>query len=80
MCKEDFISGDEENDTEEELQKAYESEFEYYEENDEPIVESIEINDYYFYENGKMANVINVCGNGKIIENILKYNGKEYKF
>ena len=80
MDKEDFISGEEEHDTEEELQKVYESEFEYYEENDEPIIESIEINEYYFYEDGKIANVTSVYKDGKIVENILKHNGKEYKF
>ena len=80
MSKEDFVSGDEEFDTEEELQKAYELEFEYYEENDEPIIESIEINEYYFYEDGKMANVSSICKDRKFTENILKHNGKEYKF
>ena len=80
MDKEDFISGEEEHDTEEELQKVYESEFEYYEENDEPIIESIEMNDYYFYENGKIANVTSAYKDGEIVENILKHNGKEYKF
>ena len=80
MSKEDFVSGDEEFDTEEELQKAYELEFEHYEENDEPIIESIEINEYYFYEDGKMANVSSICKDRKFTENILKHNGKEYKF
>ena len=80
MRLEDFISGDDKFDTEEELQKAYDSEYGYYEEDDEPIIESIEINEYYFYEDGKMANITSRYKDGEMVENILKHNGKEYQF
>lgn len=49
MTPEDFISGVPEYDTEEELQKAYDAEYDYYLMNDEPIIENIEANNYYFY-------------------------------
>lgn len=54
MCPEDFISGCPEYDTPEELKKAYNSEYEYYLMNDEPIIESIEINEYMFFSNGEI--------------------------
>lgn len=54
MCPNDFISGDPEYDTPEELEKTYQSEYEYYLMNDEPIIESIEINEYMFYSNGEI--------------------------
>lgn len=41
MCPNDFISGCEEYDTPDELQKAYDREYDYYLCNDEPIIESI---------------------------------------
>lgn len=52
MRPEDFISGCPEYDTPEELQKEYESEYDYYLMNDDPIIESIEVNGYMFYANG----------------------------
>lgn len=54
MSPEDFISGCPEYDTLEELKKAYNSEYEYYLMNDEPIIESIEINEYMFFSNGEI--------------------------
>lgn len=54
MCPEDFISGCPEYDTPEELEKAYNSEYEYYLKNDEPIIESIEANEYMFFSNGEI--------------------------
>ena len=56
MHPSDFISGCPEYDTPEELQKQYESEYDYYLFNDDPIKESIEINDYYFFFDGTIAN------------------------
>ena len=58
----DFISGDPEYDTPEELEKAYREQFDYLNENDEPIIESIEINDYLFYYNGETAHTTHYCG------------------
>lgn len=55
MCSDDFISGCPEYDTNEELQKAYEAEYEYYSMNDEPIIESIQCNEYDFFSNGELA-------------------------
>lgn len=81
MDKDDFISGDEEFDTEEKLQEAYNCEYDYYLENDEPIIESIEINEYYFYEDGSMANVVEYCGNHeKAGISEFTHKGKVYTF
>lgn len=55
MRPDDFISGDPEYDTPEELQKTYEAEYAYYETNDDPIIECIEANDYDYYENGEIV-------------------------
>ena len=63
MHPDDFISGDPEYDTPEELQSAYEAEYEYYLSNDDPIIESIECNGYYFFCDGTLANTTTyVCG------------------
>lgn len=51
----DFISGEPEWDTPEKLQEQYESDYEYYLVNDEPIVEAIEANNYYFFFDGELA-------------------------
>ena len=79
MCESDFISGEAEYDTPEELQKAYDAEFKFYEESDEPIVLSIEINNYLFFENGEMARTIHYCGNHPLAgETHLFLNGTDY--
>lgn len=57
MQFDDFISGCPEYDTPEQLQFAYNSEYEYYLFNDEPIIESIEINEYWFFHDGTIAHV-----------------------
>lgn len=51
----DFISGDPNYDTPESLQDMYDIEYDYISFNDEPVIESIEANDYDFYENGDIA-------------------------
>ena len=73
MQPSDFISGDPEYDTPEQLSEAYKKEFEYYSFNDEPIIESIEANGYLFYMDGELAHVVEyVAGpmEGKTILNI----------
>lgn len=62
MQQTDFISGDEEYDTPEQLQKCYESEYEYTDSNDEPIIESIEANDYLFFADGELTSCVTYCG------------------
>lgn len=57
MHPNDFISGDPTYDTPAQLQAAYNAEFEYYALEDEPIIESITINEYYFFFDGTMARV-----------------------
>lgn len=52
----DFISGDPDYDTPEELQKAYNAEYDYILFNDDPIIESLEINEYLYFCDGKIAN------------------------
>ena len=63
MQPEDFISGDSEYDTPEELEKAYKAEYKYYETEDEPIIENIKANDYIFFENGELAECVTYTGN-----------------
>lgn len=59
----DFISGDPQWDTPEELQKTYDAEYEYYSFEDEPIVDSIEANDYLFFANGNICPSTTYWGN-----------------
>lgn len=62
MQPNDFISGIAEYDTPEELQKAYDAEYDYYLMNDEPIIENIKANEYLFFENGELAHTVHYCG------------------
>lgn len=82
MSPNDFISGDPEYDTPEKLQEQYESEYEYIENNDEGVVESICINDYLFYKSGEIANACTYIeghpDKSKAGKTIVKYNGVEY--
>ena len=78
MCKDDFVSGDIQYDTDENLQKAYETEYAYYEGNDEPIIESIEINDYLFFYNGSIANCTTYMGGEKIGKTECTYHEKVF--
>ena len=61
MNPKDFISGDPEYDTDEKINEAYDREYEYYSVHDEPIIESIEINDYLFYSDGTLAPCVTYC-------------------
>lgn len=58
----DFISGDAEFDTEEGLNNAFNAEYKFIDENDAPVIESIEINEYLFYSDGDLANCTIYCG------------------
>lgn len=79
MRPDDFISGIAEYDTPEELQKTYEAQYDYYLMNDEPIIESIEANDYLFFENGKLASTVRYCGNHPLAgETHFIFNGVDY--
>ena len=78
MRPEDFISGDPEFDRPAQLQLEYEDAFEYYEWNDEPIIESIEANRYLYYADGSMANVCNYVGGPLKGKTILKIHGTEF--
>ena len=79
MSPEDFISGDPEYDTPEELQKTYDAHFNYCAENDEPTIESIEANGYLFFENGELAQTVRYCGNHPLAgETHLIFNGIDY--
>ena len=63
MQPEDFISGDAEYDTPEQLEKAYNEQYSYYESDDTSIIENIEANEYVFFENGEMAECVTYTGN-----------------
>lgn len=62
MCPEDFISGDPEYDTAEKLQEEYDAEYNYYSENDDPIIENIEVNEYLFFATGELADCTTYTG------------------
>ena len=78
MNKDDFISGDPEYDTEESLQETYEKEYAYYEENDDPIIESIKINDYLFFYDGSIASCVTYMYGDKIGKTECTYHGKVF--
>ena len=78
MQPKDFICGDAEYDTEEKLQEQYESEYDYYLMNDEPIIENIEANDYLFFENGEIAPITTYIKDNKAYKIELKLNGIVY--
>ena len=81
MSPEDFISGESKYDTPEKLKEAYESEYEYYSMNDDPIIESIECNEYLFFEDGELANTCHYWKNHptKPDQTWIKYNGMEFR-
>lgn len=66
MSPSDFISGDPEYDTPEELHNAYDAECRYLEEHDAPIIELIHANQYLFYADGEAARVEYTFENGKL--------------
>lgn len=78
MSPDDFISGDPDYDTPEKLQETFESEYEYYLNNDEPIIESIEINEYLFYENGELAHACTYKAGENRGKTIVKIEGVDY--
>jgi len=59
-----FKSGDPEYDTEAELRKAYAEEYNYFSENDEPIIEAIEANDYLFLADGDILQSVTYTETG----------------
>lgn len=77
MTPEDYISGDPEYDTPEALRECYESEYNYIWSCDDPVVESIEINEYLFFENGELANVCKYYGGPKRGKTILNFMGRD---
>lgn len=80
MYPEDFKSGDPQYDTPEELEKAYNAEYDYISMNDEPVIESIECNEYLFFEDGELAHVTHYCGKHPLSgQTWLKYHGSEYR-
>lgn len=74
----DFISGEPEFDTPEQLQRQYEAEYEYYLWNDEPVIEDIEANEYLYYADGSMAHVVEYAAGPLKGKTILKIHGTEY--
>ena len=79
MYPDDFKTGIAEHDTPEELQKAYEAQYDYYLMNDEPIIEIIEANDYLFFENGELAHTVRYCGeHPRSGETHFIFNGVDY--
>ena len=80
MQPEDFISGDPEYDTPEQLSEQYDSEYDYVLFNDDPVVESIEINEYLFFADGAMANTTTFCGKHELAgKTVLRVYGNSYE-
>ena len=75
MCPEDFVSGDPQYDTEEALQEEYDNEYFYVLENDDYVIESIEANDYLFYESGELAWIKYKFPNNDVREMYVHHNG-----
>ena len=61
MQHSDFISGDDKYDTEDELE-AFNQECDFIANEDAPIVENIEANEYLFFASGELANCVTYCG------------------
>ena len=80
MRPDDFISGEEEYDTKEQLQETYDREYDYILMNDGPVIESIEANDYYFFSNGELADCTTYYGSHpKAGTTELKFMGNTYQ-
>jgi len=62
MCPDDFISSEPEHDTEKALLNAYNEQYSYFMQNDDPIIAAIEANEYLFFANGKLANCTQYTG------------------
>ena len=68
---------DPERDTPESM---YNEEYDYILMNDEGVIDSIEANEYLFFENGEIANVTYYCGKHPLAgETHLKMAGHDYK-
>lgn len=79
MEENDFIFGDPVYDTPEKLKEAYEAEFDYYLMHDEPIIESIEINEYLFYSDGSICWTCHYCGPHPLAgQTEVKIHGESY--
>ena len=62
-----------------EKMEMYEDEYNYILSNDEPVIESIEINEYLFFYNGKMAHCSTFIRGGKQLFTELHLHGETYK-
>lgn len=80
MHPNDFISGDPTYDTPEELQKAYDSEYEYFLLNDDSIIENIEANEYWFFHDGTLANVTTYTAGPNAGKSVFTHHGETDTF
>ena len=64
MSERDFISGDPEHDTKEELKEMYNTEYDYILYNNDAVIENIEANEYYFFTSGELANTVTYTNTG----------------
>lgn len=80
MRPEDFDCGDPCIDTPERSAAIYEAEYNHILNNDNPVIESIKINEYLFYSNGKMAHIVTYTGkHEKSGQTYYIFEGKEYR-
>lgn len=75
----DFISGDPEYDTQEEIYAAYDAEYFYILGNDDPVVESIDANEYMFFSSGELANVTHYTAGENAGQTWLTYNREKIR-
>lgn len=79
MSVEDYKNMTEEQLNGESPINCYLNEYKNIEENDEPVIESINASGYWFFKDGKYAGVVEFCGNHpRKGESILNFKGKEY--
>jgi len=80
MRPDDFISGDPEWDTPEKLFETYRAEYNYYLMHDEPIIDSIQANDYWFFHDGALANCTTYTGGPNKGKTIFTLHGETDTF
>ena len=56
----------------------YDDEYNYILENDDPVIESIDINEYYFYFDGTMCNVLHCTAGPLADKTAVRIHGENY--
>lgn len=80
MRPEDFITGDPQYDTPEQLKKAYDAEYMWYEWENEPIIDSIYANEYWFFFDGSIANCTTCAAGENKGKTVFRFAGETDTF